>query len=70
MIIFTIEQIDCAMIFSDAIVMYMYIALIPANTMLFLIENDGNSIDAGVVVFRALYIFGYAYSWGPGTCSI
>lgn len=61
--IFTIERIGRVMIlFSGAII--MCIALIP-NAILSSIEDGGNSIGVGVIVFCALFIIGFAYSWGP-----
>ena len=65
--IFAIERIGRVMIlFLGAII--MCIALI-AVAILSSIEDGGNSIGVGVIVFCALFVFGFSFSWGPGTCS-
>jgi len=53
-------------LFLGAII--MCIALI-AVAILSSIEDGGNSIGVGVIVFCALFVFGFSFSWGPGTCS-
>ena len=61
--ILTVERFGRVMIlFSGAIV--MCISLIP-NAVLASIGGDGLGIGIGVVVFCALYVIGFAYSWGP-----
>ena len=64
--IVTIERFGRVMIlFSGAIV--MFIGLVP-NAILSGIDSDsaGVGIGIGVVAFCALYVIGFAYSWGPG----
>jgi len=61
--ILTVERFGRVMIlFSGAII--MCISLIP-NAVLASIGGDGLGIGIGVVVFCALYVIGFAYSWGP-----
>jgi len=63
--IVTIERFGRVMIlFSGAIV--MFIGLVP-NAILSGIDSDsaGVGIGIGVVAFCALYVIGFAYSWGP-----
>ena len=62
--IMTIERFGRVMIlFSGAIV--MFIGLLP-NAILSGIDSDSTGIGIGVIVFCALYVVGFAYSWGPG----
>merc|ERR1719162_1478983 len=59
----TIERFGRVMIlFSGAIL--MCISLIP-NVVFTSIEDPSDSIGIGVIVFCALYVIGFAYSWGP-----
>lgn len=59
----TIERFGRVMIlFSGAIL--MCISLIP-NAVFTSIEDPSDSIGIGVIVFCALYVIGFAYSWGP-----
>ena len=61
--IMTIERFGRVMIlFSGAIVMFIALVL---NAILSGINSD-SAIGIGVVVFSALYVVGFAYSWGPG----
>jgi len=61
--IMTIERFGRVMIlFSGAIV--MFIGLLP-NAILSGIDSDSTGIGIGVIVFCALYVVGFAYSWGP-----
>lgn len=61
--IMTVEKFGRVMIlFSGAIL--MFISLVP-NAVLSGIEDGGSGIGIGVIVFCALYVIGFAYSWGP-----
>merc|ERR1712176_746673 len=61
--IVTVERFGRVMIlFSGAIL--MFISLVP-NAILANIEDPSNGVGVGVVVFCALYVIGFAYSWGP-----
>lgn len=61
--ILTVERWGRVMIlFSGAIV--MFIALVP-NAVLSGLEDQTTAVGIGVMVFCALYVIGFAYSWGP-----
>lgn len=59
----TVERFGRVMIlFTGAIL--MFISLVP-NAVLASIEDGGNGVGIGVIIFCALYVIGFAYSWGP-----
>jgi len=63
--IFTVERWGRVLIlFSGAIL--MFIALVPC-TVMNAVDPDAtrNGIGIGVILFCALYVIGFAYSWGP-----
>jgi SP family sugar:H+ symporter-like MFS transporter len=59
----TVERFGRVMIlFTGAIL--MFISLV-SNAVLASIEDGGNGVGIGVIIFCALYVIGFAYSWGP-----
>lgn len=61
--IITIERVGRVMIlFAGGIL--MCVSLIP-NTVFTTIEDGGTGIGVGVIIFCALYVIGFASSWGP-----
>jgi len=59
----TVERYGRVMIlFSGAIL--MFVSLVP-NAVFTSIEDPSDGIGVCVIVFCALYVIGFAYSWGP-----